>query len=244
MSSNVANTVPTGLTAAQISKPDLPSGLTIVDVPLLEASEDNLSLVGASLISSPDERSVANRNFQIVAWPVQGWRQLDSNTGDEAGTTEGPFEVHWEGDYFFGHNLGVATSNNYYLDGLSAPPEIAQHIPGQDLPPNGADSIYLWMSDYHPDGAQMFWNHNNVPFTVCLGPASVGDDVQPTDMRAYSIPPGKGVYFPAGTWHNGVYTHASFGKQTFLTRQGKVHARVSCSWAAEYKVLLKAPLCK
>lgn len=187
-----ATTVLTGLTAAQISKPDFPSGLGVIEVPLLEATEENLLYVGASLISSPGERSIEKKNFQICAWPVQGWRQLDANTGDEAGTTEGAFEVHWEGDYFFGHNLGVATSNNYYLDGLAAPPEVAQHLPDTDTPPNASgsgyngDHIYLWMSDYHPDGAQMFWNHHNTPFTVCLGPSSVGDNVLPTDMHISS----------------------------------------------------------
>ena len=33
---------------------------------------------------------------------VQGRRQLDPGTGDEAGTTEGDFEVHWSGDFFYG----------------------------------------------------------------------------------------------------------------------------------------------
>jgi len=230
-------------TSANFRKPQLPPGLAVLDVPLLEATEENLALIGASLISGPEERSVANGNFQVNKWPVLGWRQLDPDTGDEAGTTEGDFSVHWEGDYFFGHNLGIASSNNYYLDGLSAPPEVAQHCPGTDVPPHGGgEHIFLWMSDYHPDGAQLFWNAQKVPFTVCLGPAGRGDDIKPQDMKAFRIPAGRGVYFPAGTWHNGVYTRPSLGKQTFLTRQGRVHARVSCSWAAEFGTLLKVPL--
>ena len=58
---------------------------------------------------------------------MSGWRQLDPDTGDEAGTTEGDFEVNWEGDFFYGKNLAVATKNNCYLDGLSARPEEASH---------------------------------------------------------------------------------------------------------------------
>ena len=36
-------------------------------------------------------------------------------------------EVKWEGDFFYGKNLAVATKNNSYLDGLSALPEEASH---------------------------------------------------------------------------------------------------------------------
>ena len=99
-------------------------------------------------------------------------------------------------------NLAVNTTNNVYLDGLGAPPEKASASSGSADP----DSIYLWMSDYHPDGAQLFFPREPIPFIVCLGPASTGDDVTPQDMRAFYVPAGKGVYFHPGTWHNGVYT--------------------------------------
>ena len=46
-------------------------------------------------MSSQDEFTVAKKNFEIVTWPQPGWRKLDPNTGDEAGTTEGFFDVHW-----------------------------------------------------------------------------------------------------------------------------------------------------
>ncbi len=59
-----------------------------------------------------------------------------------------------------------------------------------------------------PDGAQLFFPKENIPFIVCLGKKSFGDDVKPEDMRAFYVPAGKGVYFHAGTWHNGVYIHA------------------------------------
>ena len=72
-----------------------------------------------------------------------GWRQLDPDTGDEAGTTEGHFDVHWEGDYYFGTNLAVATSNNVYLDGFGAHPDTAS----QTAASNDEDAIYLWMYD-------------------------------------------------------------------------------------------------
>ncbi|CAE7667448.1 unnamed protein product [Symbiodinium sp. CCMP2456] len=56
------------------------------------------------------------------------------------------------------------------------------------------------MSDYHPDGGQLFWPRTPVPFTVCLGPASAGDDIKPEDMRAFHVPQGKGIYIHPGTW--------------------------------------------
>jgi hypothetical protein len=130
------------------------------------------------------------------------------------------------------------------------------------------------MSDYHPDGGQLFWpeggdceeeevggeheknrapSSSNTtipppPFVVCLGPASCGDDVRPEDMRAFLVPPGHGVYLKPGTWHNGVYVNRKVapnkgkGACRFWTRQGRVHARVSCSWAAEFGALLRVRL--
>ena len=55
------------------------------------------------------------------------------------------------------------------------------------------------------------------------------------DIRV--IPTGKGVYFHPGTWHNGVYVAPEHSPATFLTRQGRVHARVSASWASEVSQL-------
>ena len=103
------------------------------------------------------------------------------------------------------------------------------------------------MSDYHPDGAQLFWPEDqSMPFTVCLGLRDHGDDIRPETMRAFHVPAGRGIYLHAGTWHNGVYVarkardHPT--KTRFLTRQGRVHARVSVNWAAEFGTLLRVPL--
>ena len=138
-------------TAKNFRDPSLLHGLNVLDVPCADATDETLEGYG-HLISSADERSVANANFEIVRWPQPGWRSLDPHTGDEAGTTEGDFEVHWSGDYFFGHNLAIASTSNFYLDGLGAPPEQASRT----APAAGDGThIYLWMSDYHPDGAQL-----------------------------------------------------------------------------------------
>jgi ureidoglycolate lyase len=187
-------------TEENFRNPELAADVDIVEVPLAEATDEALEGFGF-VIHSPDEVSVENGNFEIVQWPQPGWRQLDPGTGDEAGTTEGDFKVWWEGDFFRGTNLAVATTNNVYLDGLGAPPADAT-TEGDGV--GDGSSIYLWMSDYHPDGGQLFFPREPIPFTVCLGKAEHGDDIRPEHMRAFAVPAGKGVYFHPGTWHNGV----------------------------------------
>ena len=88
----------------------------------------------------------------------------------------------------------------------------------------------------------MFWALEPVPFAMCLGLPSFGDNITPQDMVAFHVPAGKGVYIHPNVWHNGVYASKKNTPATFLTRQGKVHARVSASWAAEFNCLLKIPL--
>ena len=65
------------------------------------------------------------------------------------------------------------------------------------------------MSDYHPDGGQLFWPkfEPKCEFFVCLGKNTYGDDIKPENMCGFRIPAGKGVYIHPGTWHNGVYIH-------------------------------------
>jgi hypothetical protein len=55
--------------------------------------------------------------------------------------------VTWQGDYYIGKNLAVATTNNTYIDGLGVPPE---HASREESGERGGDCIHLWMSDYHP----------------------------------------------------------------------------------------------
>lgn len=82
--------------------------------------------------------------------------------GDEAGTTEGNFNVQWKGDFYYAKNLAVKTTNNSYLDGLGAMPENAVHheksSDGDEMPDNDAadEHIYLWMSDYHPGEKDLY----------------------------------------------------------------------------------------
>lgn len=227
-------------TPENFRNPSIPSGLNVLDVPLVLATPSSLLGYGY-ILDSPDDYTTEKGNFEIVPWPrPQGARPLDPHTGAEAGTTEGDFEVGWKGDYFFGKNLAVNTINNTYLDGLGAMPEIATQ--DESSATSDGSCIYLWMSDFHPDGGQLFFPKSPIPFCVCLGKNTCGDNVKPEDMQAFYIPAGKGVYFHPGTWHNGVYVSKELGPQVFLTRQGRVHARVSASWAEEFGTLLRLPL--
>ena len=241
----LATAADSGFSAEKFSAPALPANLEVHELPLALATEESLAGFGL-LVQSRDEFTVARGNFEIETWPLSGWRKMDDGCGDEAGTVEGEFAVEWKGDFFYGHNLAIAIASNYYLDGLARAPEDARHE-RSDEELAAVDAIYLWMSDYHPDGAQLFWPESPIPFVVNLGPASCGDDVKPEDMRAFYVPAGKGVYLHPGTWHNGVYClpehcGAAGGTARFLTRQGRVHARVSASWAEEFGCLLKVPL--
>jgi hypothetical protein len=83
-------------------------------------------------------------NFEIVQWPRPGWRPLDPHTGDEAGTTEGNFDVKWSGDYFVAENLAIASVNNVYLDGLGAPPELASRSE-----PAAGDGSHIYCAHTH-----------------------------------------------------------------------------------------------
>ena len=135
--------------------PQLPAGLQVLEVPVATASNESLSGYGC-IVNNPNDFIASNKTFEIVKWPQPGWRQLDPDTGDEAGTTEGNFNVHWVGDYYYGENLAIATSNNTYLDGLAVVPEIASH--DADICSGDGNTIHLWMSDYHPG---MLFNVDN-----------------------------------------------------------------------------------
>jgi hypothetical protein len=141
-----AESSPFVFTSENFQDPKLPTGLTVIDVPIIEANEDNLKGYG-HIVRSPDDFNTADKTFEIVRWPQPGWRSLDPDTGDEAGTTEGNFHVRWDGDFYYAENTAVATTNNKYLDGLAVPPEVARH--GVDGAGDG-NTIHLWMSDYHP----------------------------------------------------------------------------------------------
>ena len=100
----------------------------------------------------------------------------------------GEFELWWEGDYYRGRNKAVSTTNNTYLaafglhpdQGVSQKPSPKLWSPSEQNKSPSTEEVFLWMSDYHPDGGQLFWplDPPDAPFVVCLGKNTHGDDVR------------------------------------------------------------------
>lgn len=202
-------------------KPSLPQH----QVPLIRATDDALRGYGC-LVDDPDTFEI-----EITRWPAQGWRPVDADTGDEGGFVEGIFHSDWRGDVLFGANQAVA--GNYVL-GWSTDPQKADAETASTL----RDKVLLWHMNYHPDGGQMFFPLDNRPFVVPVAPP--GDDITPDKVVAFWCDGSKGLYIHANIWHEGVFP--VLDQQRFLDRQGRVHARVSCDFGAEFGVYLSVPL--
>src|SRR4029078_564724 len=71
-------------------KPDLPAGLKRVRMPVVDATARTLDGYGL-LVDDPERGTI-----EIVRWPAQGWRIVDSDSGNEGGTTEGVFISEWK----------------------------------------------------------------------------------------------------------------------------------------------------
>ena len=82
-------------TSDNFRSPKLSTVGNIVELPIVNV-KDNKDLEGYGyLVEDVTKFTVESGNFEIVKWPTLGWRKLDPETGDEAGTTEGDFEVKW-----------------------------------------------------------------------------------------------------------------------------------------------------
>ena len=221
--------------------PQIPSAVDVHEVPIVKASDESLMGYGR-LVDDPQNFTVENGSFEIVPWPHAGWRSLDPGTGDEGGTTEGAFRLFWQDGNLFGENLALATTANKYLLGLGALPDQSAEF---DAPPQSTDiqqidHVYVWYSDYHPDGGQMFYSQHS-PFVANLAPA-LGDTIRPEDFTAFYVEAGKGLYIHPGVWHNAVYVKPEYAPTDIFGRQGKVHARISVRWTEEFNKVLRVPL--
>lgn len=202
-------------------KPSLP----LVDVPLVVASAETLHGYGR-LVDDPDDCAI-----EIVRWPAQGWRPVDPDSGDEGGVTEGTFDLTWTGDVLMGRNTAVGGE---YVLGWRCDPQAAS----AEQATGPRDRVLLWHMNYHPDGGQLFFPLDRKPFVV---PAALpGDDVSPEAVVAFWCDGTKGLYIHPNIWHEGVF--AADPTHRFRDRQGRVHARVSCDFGAEFGVYLSVPL--
>lgn len=204
--------------------PEIPTGLKRFSIPIVDASKFDFEPYG-KILKSPDEIDV-----EIVRWPAQGWRSVDLDSGDEAGTTEGIFSCRWDGDILFGVNEAVG--GNYILAYGTEPAE-AQI--GHDRRP---ERMLIWHANYHPDGGQLFFPLEPREYYVPL--ALPGDDVSPDDFVCFRFAPDEGCYIHPNIWHEGVF--AASGSHRFQDRQGRVHARVSVDFAREFQGLLEVSL--
>ena len=205
--------------------PQIPAGLRLVSMPVRIGTAENL--VGFGQCINCEHESFP---IEIVRWPAQGWRPVDLDSGDEAGTTQGVFTSYWQGDVLYGRNEAVG---GHYVLGYGTPPEFARENHSRP-----ADSILMWHANYHPDGGQLFFPLEPKPFVVPL--ALPGDDVQPEDFVCFWFDGSSGLYIHPGVWHEGVFTCQ--GSQRFFDRQGAVHARVSVNFPDEFACLLQARL--
>jgi hypothetical protein len=204
--------------------PGLTAGLTQVSIPVVEATAESLKGYGV-LVNDPESVEV-----EIVRWPALGWRPVDSDSGDEAGTTEGVFISRWQGDVLFGSNEAVGGE---YVLGYGVAPENAM-TDHEEKP----SQILVWHANYHPDGGQLFFPLDDRPYLVPL--ALPGDDVSPSDFVCFRFQGHQGCCIHPNIWHEGVF--ATEGTQRFFDRQGRVHARVSVNFAEEFSSLLRMNL--
>lgn len=165
-----------------------------------------------------------------------------AGTGDEGGTTEGIFSCEWQGNRLYGRNAAVGGA---YVIGLRQPPATAAARALDGLAGDVATQhatapsrVLLWHANYHPDGGQLFWPLDGLPFVVPVAPP--GDDVRPEQFVAFRSDGSFGIYIHPDIWHEGTFPIAPTGR--FFDKQGKVHARVSVDLAAEFGVLLAVPL--
>lgn len=212
------------MNAPDYLNPQIPATVKRVSVPVVRATPESLEGYGC-LVDSPEDFKI-----QIVRWPAQGWRPVDPDTGDEAGTTEGVFISEWRGDILYGRNEAVG---GHYILGYGVEPTKAR-----DDHSEAPKHLMLWHANYHPDGGQLFFPLEHRPFLVPL--ALPGDDIQPDHFVAFWFDGSQGLYIHPNIWHEGVFSLT--GAQRFFDRQGAVHARVSVDFPREFGCVLDIDL--
>jgi len=195
------------------------------EVPLVAASDHNLEGYRC-LVYAPESFPI-----EIVRWRAQGWRPIDTNSGDQGGIAEGVFEFWWKGETRFARNNAVGDS---YLFGWGNWPEEA----ATDGPAKPRRRALIWRANYHPDGGQLFCPLHGASFVVPL--ALPGDDVTLERFNAFWCDGSRGLYIHPNVWHGAIVPLDD--QAEFLDRQGRVHARVSVDFAKEFGCYLAVPM--
>ena len=206
-------TIP-GIRGEHYLSPEIPDGLPWLDLPVVDLSDPRVEGLAVAVAGDPHRFEVP-----VVPWPGDGRRELDPGTGVGGGVIEGAFRCAWVDGRLVAVNEAVG---GRYVIGLGA----------------GEGGVALWHVNHHPDGGQLFAALDGRPFLVPAIPPGPDPDLD----RAVAIRSdgSVGVCLLPGVWHDGVYPASGDGE--YLTRQGRVHARVSCDVAAEFGVLLRIPL--
>ncbi len=194
-------------------------------VPLKVAS--NESVRGYATLTT----SFIDAEVEIVTWPAPGWRPIDEGTGNQGGTTEGSFEIFRVGSLMYAHNHAV---DGHYITGWFDDPAVAS----ESTVPETKSRIFVCEANYHPDGGQLFYSRDGLPFVALL--ALPGDDVRLEDFVAFYCDGSMGLNLHSGVWHQPVYPLAD--SAVFDNRQGRVHACISCDFVLEFGAYLSVPL--
>lgn len=195
------------------------------EVEWIEATNESLKGYGHIV----DDFDLAQ--VEIVTWPALGWRSVRKGTGNEGGTTEGRFEFFRDGGLMCGRNYAVG---GHYITGWFDDPATARAT----VEPEDTSFVYVREANYHPDGGQIFFPTSGSPFIALL--ALPGDDIKPSDFKAFYFDGTRGVNINPSVWHQPVYPLQP--KALFDDRQGKVHACVACDFVKEFRTYLKVPL--
>ena len=129
--------------------PNLPDGLAHFKIPIVEATAESVKGYGW-LVDDP-----ANCKIEIIRWPAQGSRPVDTDSGDEGGTTEGIFSSEWKGDILYGSNEAVGGQMFFPLE--NEPFLVPVALPGDDISPekficflcNGSQGLYIHANVWH-----------------------------------------------------------------------------------------------
>jgi ureidoglycolate lyase/seryl-tRNA synthetase len=199
-------------------------GLRIVEAPLVRASDETLAGYGR-IVTRFDDAEV-----QVLPWPTSGRRRLDPGTGLGGGITVGPFKMRWRGDVLYADNHAVG---GHYVTGWARLPDEAS----EERSTVARDRVLTHEANYHPDGGQVFFPRDGVPFVALL--ALAGDDVKPEDFVAFWFAGDVGVHVDAGVWHQPVYPLRD--EAEFDDKQSAVHGCVSVDFVNEFGCLISIP---
>jgi len=114
-----------------------------------------------------------------------------------------------------------------YVEGIFSAKWYGDVLMGSNQAVNG-DYVLGWSTDPQSASSEL------VPVAL------PGDDLTPDKVIAFWCGGNKGLYIHPGIWHEGIFP--AVGHQSFLDRQGRVHARVSCDIGEEFGVYLAVPL--